>query len=420
LSGFPGVCRVHRAEILRARGDLDLAELEARRACAHLERFNGGANALSVAEAFYALGEIRLATGDLWAAQEAFASALSFGRDPAPGLALLRARRGDLPGAVVSIEAALQETASPVPRTRLLEAGVEIAIAAGDRDRAATLGAELEQIADSMQTEAVRAAALIARARVALADDDAAAATSALEDALRIPQLRDAPYEAAQARTLLGIARRIGGDQPGGELELRAALSAFERIGASWAAAQVASTLTQGSRVAERRMQTFMFTDIHHSTALLEAIGDEAWHDLLRWHDHALRSLFESHGGEEVDHAGDGFFVAFSQPRAALDCARAIQSMLIEHRRLHGFAPTVRIGVHAAEANREGATFRGRGVHETARIAALAKPGTILASRATIDAAGLGVAGRRNETLKGITGPIEVGSPHWPDEAAPV
>jgi class 3 adenylate cyclase len=213
------------------------------------------------------------------------------------------------------------------------------------------------------------------------------------------------------------MARRVGGDQHGGELELRAALSAFERIGATWAAAQVASTLAKGTQVAERRMQTFMFTDIHHSTALLEAIGDRAWHDLLRWHDHALRRHFESHGGEEIDHAGDGFFVAFSQPRAALDCARAIQLMLIEHRRLHGFAPTVRIGVHAAEANREGTAFRGRGVHEASRIAALAKPGTILASRATLDAAGLGVADLRTETLKGIAAPVEVGTPRWPEDA---
>jgi adenylate cyclase len=176
--------------------------------------------------------------------------------------------------------------------------------------------------------------------------------------------------------------------------------------------------LAERPGVPERRMQTFMFTDIHGSTALLEAIGDEAWHDLVRWHDDALRRLFESHGGEEVDHAGDGFFVAFPEPRAALDCARAIQTMLFEHRRLHGFAPTVRIGVHAAEASREGAAFRGRGVHEAARIAALAEPGTILASRATLDAAGLRVSDLRTEALKGFSAPVEVGSPRWPDEAA--
>lgn len=57
--------------------------------------------------------------------------------------------------------------------------------------------------------------------------------------------------------------------------------------------------------------RTFMFTDIVKSTTLVEAIGDDAWEDLLRWHDVTLRSLFAGHGGEEIDHAGDGFFVAF-------------------------------------------------------------------------------------------------------------
>jgi class 3 adenylate cyclase len=415
LSGFPGICRIHRAEILRARGDLDRAEAEARRACTHLEQFNGGANARPVAEAFYALGEIRLVTGDFTSAEAAFAQALSFGLNPVPGLALLRARRGNVPGAVTAIDAALREAATPAALVHLLDAGVEIAIAAGDLERAASRTAELEQVADTMGTDAARAAALVARGRIALAAGDATAATSSLEEALSL-WLRDVPYEAARARALLGVARRLGGDAEGGALEFRASHSTFERLGAKWDAVQVETLLAEGQAVAERRVQTFMFTDMGNSTALAEAIGDQAWHDLVRWHDHALRRLFESHGGEEVDHAGDGFFVAFPEPIAALECARAIQSMLSEHRRLHGFAPAVRIGMHVAEATRAGTAYRGRGVHEAARIAALAEPGAILASRKTLDVAGLRGAELRSVTLKGIATPVEVGSPLWPDE----
>jgi class 3 adenylate cyclase len=416
LSGFPGICRIQRAEILRARGDLEKAEAEARRGCAHLERFNGGANARPVAEAFYALGEIRLVTGDFTSAEEAFAQALSFDRKPMPGLALLRARRGNVPGAVTAIDAALHEAATPAARLHLLDAGVEIAIAAGDLERATSRTVELEQVTDTMGTEAARAAALIARSRIALAAGDAAAATSSLEEALALPWLRDVPYEAARARALLGVARRLGGDAEGGALEFRAAHSTFERLGAKWDAARVETLLAEGQAVADRRVQTFMFTDMGNSTTLAEAIGDQAWHDLVRWHDHALRRLFESHGGEEVDHAGDGFFVAFPEAIAALECARAIQSMLSEHRRLHGFAPAVRIGTHVAEATRAGTAYRGRGVHEAARIAALAEPGAILASRETLEVAGLRAAELRSVTLKGIATPVEVGSPLWPDE----
>jgi class 3 adenylate cyclase len=128
-----------------------------------------------------------------------------------------------------------------------------------------------------------------------------------------------------------------------------------------------------------------MFTDIVRSTQLIEAIGDEAWADLLRWHDQTLRALFATHGGEEVDHAGDGFFVAFAAAGPAIECGVAIQRTLLDHRRKQGFAPQVRVGLHSTPAQRQGAAYRGKGVHAAARVAALAEAGEILASRDTVD-----------------------------------
>ncbi len=158
-----------------------------------------------------------------------------------------------------------------------------------------------------------------------------------------------------------------------------------------------------------------MFTDIAGSTQLVEAMGDEAWEHLLRWHDATLRALFEAHGGEEIKQVGDGFFVGFRDAGQALACAVAAQRALAEHRRAHGFAPQVRIGLHAAEAGRRGRDYGGKGVHEAARIAALAGGGQILASRRTIEAAGEGVeAGEpRPVTLKGIAEPVEVAELRW-------
>ncbi len=80
---------------------------------------------------------------------------------------------------------------------------------------------------------------------------------------------------------------------------------------------------------------------------------------------------------------GDGFFVGFDSPDDALACAVAIQRRLAEHRRSAGFAPKVRIGVHASGATQVGRNFSGKGVHEAARIAALADGDQIVASRAT-------------------------------------
>jgi class 3 adenylate cyclase len=165
---------------------------------------------------------------------------------------------------------------------------------------------------------------------------------------------------------------------------------------------------------ARRVMKTFMFTDIVRSTALAEALGDDAWADLLRWHDETLRGLFAAHHGEEVVATGDGFFVGFDSPEAALGCAVAIQRRLTEQRQKQGFAPQVRIGVHASEAAQVGRNFRGKGVHEAARIAGLAEGGEIVASAATV---GTGSAYRVSEaravSLKGISEQIEVVSIEW-------
>jgi class 3 adenylate cyclase len=162
----------------------------------------------------------------------------------------------------------------------------------------------------------------------------------------------------------------------------------------------------------QRVVKTFMFTDIVGSTNLVEAIGDEAWEGVLGWHDQTLRKLFTTHCGEEVKQVGDGFFVAFDNPFEAVECAVGIQRRLDQHRKEHGFAPQVRIGLHAVEATRKGQDYGGKGVHEAARIGALAGPGEILASSDVISAARarFPVSEARVAELKGVSEPIEVAS----------
>jgi class 3 adenylate cyclase len=162
-----------------------------------------------------------------------------------------------------------------------------------------------------------------------------------------------------------------------------------------------------------RVVKTFMFTDIVGSTKLVEALGDEAWEALLHWHDQTLRSLFAAHRGEEVVATGDGFFVGFDSPEAAVACAVAIQRGLAEHRRAHGFAPQVRVGVHACDATQVGKNFRGIGVHEAARIAALAEGGEIVSSKDTASGSRYPLSEPRTVSLKGISEPVEIVSIGW-------
>jgi class 3 adenylate cyclase len=169
----------------------------------------------------------------------------------------------------------------------------------------------------------------------------------------------------------------------------------------------------RGKAAPSRVQKTFMFTDIVKSTNLVEALGDEAWQTLLRWHDETLRSQFATHRGEEVVATGDGFFVAFESPDQALACAVAIQRQLADHRKTAGFAPQVRIGVHAAGATQVGRNFTGKGVHEASRIAGLAEGGEITASRETAAGGRFPISEPRTVDIRGMAEPIEVVSVEW-------
>ncbi len=415
IAGFPGMCRVYRASIMMLRGAWPEAEDEARLACEELRSFNLG----YAAEAFYELGEIRMRTGDLAAAEEAFTQAHELGREPQPGLALLRLAQGRLDGAASCIDQALGDETRDLHRARLLPARLTIALAVDDAATARTAADELETIAVRFGSDALKAAAATARAQLALAESDGRAAARAARHAHRLWQAIDAPYEAANARLILGEAYVASGDHDDAALEFEAARSVFERLGAILDSRRASEQLDRarrgGATSGARATRTFMFTDIVRSTDLVAAIGDEAWAGLVGWHDRTLRSLFAEHGGEEIDHAGDGFFVAFPSPASAVKSAVAIQRRLADHRREHGFAPQVRIGLHAAEAARDGGAYRGRGVHEAARISALADGSEIVASRETVEGSRppFSLSRPREVELKGFTAPVEVVSVDW-------
>jgi predicted ATPase/class 3 adenylate cyclase len=170
-----------------------------------------------------------------------------------------------------------------------------------------------------------------------------------------------------------------------------------------------------GFRPRSQATKTFLFTDVVGSTALIGVIGDEAWQELIDWHNRMLRQKFVTHGGDEVDSAGDGFFVAFRDAREAAACAIDIQRMLAEHRRFHGFSPHVRIGLHEATATRSGHAYRGRGVHLAARIAAQASGDEILVSSDTAAQLGAGYAlsPPRSVDLKGFSEQAFVAALDW-------
>jgi tetratricopeptide (TPR) repeat protein len=229
INGFPGVCRVHRAEIMRLRGDLSVAEEEARTASVELASFN----LMFSAQAFRELGEVRLKMGDLDGAEEAFQQAQEMGVTPQPGLTEALVQRGKTQAAGASIRRALADRSmGPLDRAKLLPTQVDVALLLEDGDTARSAALELREIADTHGRPALRAAAAAASAAVGLADGDLDQAAIAAVEARELFHEVDLAYEEARATQLLGQVHLAAGNDEQARAELDAALSTFDSAGA--------------------------------------------------------------------------------------------------------------------------------------------------------------------------------------------
>jgi class 3 adenylate cyclase len=420
VGGFPGVCRVHRAEIAALQGSWQRAEDELRRATEELEKFQ----AIPVmADGLYAIGDLRRLQGDFEGAENVLRQAHALGRSPQPALALIRLESGKVKLAAAAIGAALAESSwDALARLRLLGAQVEITLRAGDIKRARMATDQLAEMVDEASPPALRAGLAYARGRVLLAENDERASVRELQTALRLWREVGSAYEIARTRDALSRALRASGDDDDADLELRAAREEFERLGAKPDLAGVEAELREIEEHRASRLQvrmTFLFTDIVGSTKLAEALGNQAWERLLRWHDEMLRAEVARQGGRIVHSTGDGFFAAFDTAGQAIRSAIAIQRALTSHAETSGFAPPVRIGLHAADGTQRGEDFSGLGVHVAARIAALASGGEILASAEALDEAGdLAAIDAREVEVRGVSTPVRVASIIWTDEPA--
>jgi tetratricopeptide (TPR) repeat protein len=201
------------------------------------------------------LGRIRLHQGDIAGAEEALLAAHRAGWDPQPGLALVRLAQGDVAGAAASIRDALEHPLrvpskerppnTDLQRAPLLEAQVEIAIAAGNIGRARSAADALELIANRFESKALEASAAHARGGVRLADGDPAGAEQSLSQAVRLWNEVGAPYEAARARLGLADAHQASGSHQRADLERHAARTILEAI-------QAAPTVDSTADVAHR------------------------------------------------------------------------------------------------------------------------------------------------------------------------
>ena len=312
------------------------------------------------AAAQHELGEVRLRLGDLDGAEEAFARPRSWARTRSPVSRCSGSRKGDAgrgprvdpaePGGG-RFDGSRAPACCPLrPRSPSPPATAQTARAARD---------ELRSSPNRSRRPRCARRASGRPGSLALLEDDP-------ETASRSPRARPgidgAPW-APRIETAKADARPRRGGSPAGRrdaaaVQLDAARAAFERLGAdrdARRAAELAERLRQRGAVARPSGRSCSRTSSARPS-LMGVIGDDAWDDLRRWHDQTLRASFADHGGEEIDHAGDGFFVAFPDAAVGPRLAVEIQRRLVEHRRAHGFAPQVRMGVHATAATHDEAT----------------------------------------------------------------
>jgi ATP/maltotriose-dependent transcriptional regulator MalT len=171
--------------------------------------------------------------GEYVEAEAAYRAAGEFGRDPQPGLALLRLAQGKADAAKASIRRVGAEQQTPGDRCRTLAAAAEVALAHDDLEAARVAADELDAVATAIDAPMLTADAHRVRGAVLLAAGDAAGADASLRSSLRIWLDLGAPYEAARARALLAHASRALGDDDAARLEVDIARAVFEELGAA-------------------------------------------------------------------------------------------------------------------------------------------------------------------------------------------
>ena len=221
-------CLLRRAEILQLHGAWKEAYDEARRAA---ERLSRPVPQHDAGGAFYRMAELNRLRGAYAEAESGYRQASACGKEPQPGLALLRLAQGQISSAFAAMRG--ETDATGAGGAIALASLVEIALAAEDPAAARAAADALSEIASRIDAPFLRALAAQAAGAVLLAEGNPRAALSVLRRAADVWRELDAPYEVARARALIGRACRELGDTDTAGLEWEAAGRIFRELGAA-------------------------------------------------------------------------------------------------------------------------------------------------------------------------------------------
>jgi DNA-binding NarL/FixJ family response regulator len=236
LVPFTGQCSLHRGQIMRLRGAYDEALTEFVLA---QRRYQVEGTTAPAAAALKEQGDVLRIQGKLDEAEATYRQAAEIGYEPQPGLALLWLARGRTAPAVSAMRRVLAEAQTPVQRSLMLPAGVEVMLAAGRVEDARRYADEFFEVASGFGNPAVQAMAAYAAAGVALTSGNADEALAQARESSRLWNEIGSPYEAARARVLLARALRELGDEESATGELAVARRTFTEVRAAPAVHEV-------------------------------------------------------------------------------------------------------------------------------------------------------------------------------------
>jgi DNA-binding CsgD family transcriptional regulator len=229
LVPYRGRCQIHRSEIMALGGRWPDAAAEVAQACEQL----ADPPQPQLGMALYQQAEIHRLRGEFDAAEAAYQAANEKAFVLQPGFALLKLAQGQTDAAVAAIKRAFEATSKTITRCRVLPAYVEIMLASGDFEAAASACDELAAIAEALDSPLLRGVAVRSKGALLVEKGDAKRALEVFSEAWGYWSELEAPYEVARLRVLSGIASQKQGDDHSAASEFKAARRAFEQLGAA-------------------------------------------------------------------------------------------------------------------------------------------------------------------------------------------
>lgn len=225
LVPYRGQCLVHRAQLMQLRGAWPAALGQATQARELLPD-------QQVGTAYYQLAELHRLTGRYEQAEQDYRRANAKGRQPEPGLSLLRIAQGRADAATVTLRRLCTETRSAEDRAELLAAYVSALLKVPDLAAARAACEELSHVVADLDAPLLSAVAAGCRGALLLAMGDPQSALPALRESWLVYHELDLPHHGAQVRVLIGLCLQRLADADAAALEFAAAREVFRRLDA--------------------------------------------------------------------------------------------------------------------------------------------------------------------------------------------